>query len=655
MPAEFVILDYSPHGNSADAKSNRLLVEVATWLGHRAAIVDAREWMAAGGCAPLPVVPPPAWVIPRADLRTRIELGRFAELLRALARGGARLLLDAEGLLAAEDKVRTHAAFARAGLPSVPALIVRAGAPAVELGPAAATLGGFPLVRKDPIGWGGLGVVRHEDLAALTVDFANRARLHAGEPLLLQPFVPHAASATLLYVDGRLVSAWRSQPPAGEFRSNPRFGGPTAKFAPATELVDLGKRAVASCGLRAGSVDLLETAAGPRLLEVNAMPGLWPQATGDRHFAEELIRAAGGPDPVHRRVLVVAPFALATGRGNSVSTLRMVEALRAEGLAVDVLESARDAAPVPAAARARPDLVHAIHALHAGPTAARLAREHACPLVVSFRGTDADVYLDEPAHREAIAACVAAAAAVTVLTKAQAERLERELDGVGARLLVVPHGVRVALQRVTRAELGLPEQAPLLVQVAGVRRIKGFPECLDLVDRVRARVPGLQFALVGPLLEADLEPGLRTWLAARRWARWTGEAGHDQSLRWLAAADVTLHASTREGLSNALLEAMALGRPVVARDIAAARGVVTEGADGLLYGDEAEGAEAVASLLSDPARARALGEQARRRVAADFPIRAETEGYLAAYRRALLLSKPPPRTTGLSAGPDRGP
>lgn len=62
----------------------------------------------------------------------------------------------------------------------------------------------------------------------------------------------------------------------------------------------------------------------------------------------------------------------------------------------------------------------------------------------------------------------------------------------------------------------------------------------------------------------------------------TGWREHREGLQMLAEADVVLHASRWEGMPNALLEAMALGMPVVASDVVGTRDVVTDGVDGVL-------------------------------------------------------------------------
>jgi glycosyltransferase involved in cell wall biosynthesis len=73
-------------------------------------------------------------------------------------------------------------------------------------------------------------------------------------------------------------------------------------------------------------------------------------------------------------------------------------------------------------------------------------------------------------------------------------------------------------------------------------------------------------------------------------------------------------------------EAMALGKPVVASDVHGLPELVERGRTGLLVpvGDDAAVAAAIVALLEDPARRRAMGEAARRRIREQFNVRHAT-------------------------------
>ena len=105
--------------------------------------------------------------------------------------------------------------------------------------------------------------------------------------------------------------------------------------------------------------------------------------------------------------------------------------------------------------------------------------------------------------------------------------------------------------------------------------------------------------------------------------------------------DLVLLPSRTEGLSQALLEAMALGRPVVASAAGGNLDLVRDGSDGLLVRplDPGAWAAAIERLLRDPALAAALGGAARRTARETFALRHTVERTLALYQALAAPAK----------------
>jgi glycosyltransferase involved in cell wall biosynthesis len=171
-----------------------------------------------------------------------------------------------------------------------------------------------------------------------------------------------------------------------------------------------------------------------------------------------------------------------------------------------------------------------------------------------------------------------------------------------------------------RAELGLPDGAPMVVTVGNFTANKGHRYLLEAAVRVRRVVPEVRFVLVGlGPLEGDI----------RDRARRMGLDGtvvfagfRKDAPRVAGAGDVFVLPSLREGLPLALLEAMALRRPAVVTRVGGTPEVVEHGRSGLIVppADPSGLAAAVVSLLQDPDLRRRLGAAAEER-AADFDIR----------------------------------
>jgi glycosyltransferase involved in cell wall biosynthesis len=198
----------------------------------------------------------------------------------------------------------------------------------------------------------------------------------------------------------------------------------------------------------------------------------------------------------------------------------------------------------------------------------------------------------------------------------------------------------LAARREGRTLLGLGDDVPIVGTVANFRPEKGHRYLLEVAAAVRERVPGVRVILVGAgPLEAEI-----TEEAARMGLTDTVVfAGYrPDAARMVAGFDVFLLTSLYEGLPIALLEALALGCPVVATRVGGIPEVVTEGREGFLAAarDTAALAAAVSKLLTD-GEMRAGAAAAARRRAQDFDIRV-TARELEAHYDALLAGKVSP-------------
>ena len=212
--------------------------------------------------------------------------GHALAVLRQIEQDGAYCLNRAEPTARAHDKLRTLQILASRGVPIVPTCLVRAGS---DVRDAVERLGGPPCIVKFSDGALGAGVMLLDSAAsaASVVEALAAARRHA----LLQPFLPHACDERFFVVGRKVVAAMRRWTAEGEFRANIHQGARAEGFAPDEARRRLAVEAARALGLEMAGVDVLDSPDGPRVLEVNASPGLEgiERASG-RNVAGALVR-----------------------------------------------------------------------------------------------------------------------------------------------------------------------------------------------------------------------------------------------------------------------------------------------------------------------------------------------------------------------------
>jgi len=218
----------------------------------------------------------------------------------------------------------------------------------------------------------------------------------------------------------------------------------------------------------------------------------------------------------------------------------------------------------------------------------------------------------------------------------------------GVDLGVFP-GVSPALRESRCRELGLAPAATRIVFVGSAIRRKGIDTAVEAFRILARRRPEVELLVVGPddfsdatrhdASRAELVDRLRQSLTQDGIdgrVRWTGEVEPSMIAGYLQASDIFFFPTRREGLPNALAEAMACGLPCVASRL---EGITTDLVEsdeqGLLVASESAEAHAAAlDRLCDSAALRhRLGRAARERIERDFTLPATARQYESLYRQ----------------------
>ena len=247
----------------------------------------------------------------------------------------------------------------------------------------------------------------------------------------------------------------------------------------------------------------------------------------------------------------------------------------------------------------RPDTLLAYFAYPYGFAAVMFGARFRIPVVVSCRGGDINHMTAPRLQGRLIVRSLRACRRVLVMSEDMRARV-LDLGIEAARVDVLGNGIdaaRFAPADRTRAreELGIPVDARVLVCVSRLSAEKGIDVLVDAMARIND--PSLRLYVVGDGVEkqALLARAANTGVAGR--VTFAGTRPHGEIPRWLAASNVAVLPSRTEGMPNAVLEALASGRPVVATAVGGTRELVHDPALGRLV--PPEDASALADAIRD--------------------------------------------------------
>lgn len=327
----------------------------------------------------------------------------------------------------------------------------------------------------------------------------------------------------------------------------------------------------------------------------------------------------------------------------------MVAAAEARGIPIQSLPIGRDT-DLPllwrlrrALRRIKPDIVHT-HLIHAdlyGYVSAKLAGVGA---VVSSRHLD-DAFRYRARWRRInrrlwrmIDAGIAISAAMKqfalTVEAAPADKVHVVLYGMEFKWLS-DEDIDAARLRL-RAELKLPADAQLLGMACRLVEQKGIPYALEALRRIRSDFPRAHLVIAGDGEQASELRRLASRLGIADRVHWLGWRADAADL--MAAFDVFLLPSLREGFGLVLLEAMSRRLPIVASHVGAIPEIVIDGETGIQVEPRNvdELAKAMTRLLNDRALRKYMGLLGAARLEEHFSVERMVDGTIAVYEQVLI-------------------
>lgn len=323
------------------------------------------------------------------------------------------------------------------------------------------------------------------------------------------------------------------------------------------------------------------------------------------------------------KVLIVTPTYPPDITGNAITAHRLCEGLRDKGVRVKVVVGAHRDAP-----DFNPDIIHALHALKGGFLARKLAEESKVPLVVTITGTDLNIDLLQHGSKDIIDVLNYAERIITYSLSARNKLISR-LPALSERVVVVRPSVDIG--RSTGKTDILPAGFNFLLPT-GIRKVKDPSFAVRPLEELRKEFPSIKLTIVAPVRDDEEWSLFSRAIKGKDWISYK-QVSHEEIPDLYQAADVILNTSISEGLSNVILEAMYLGKTILASDCDGNKAVLSDGVEGLLYkqGDEEDFMQKTKTLILDPDLREKMGRAGIDKVAREYSLSAEIEGHLRLY------------------------
>jgi colanic acid/amylovoran biosynthesis glycosyltransferase len=308
-------------------------------------------------------------------------------------------------------------------------------------------------------------------------------------------------------------------------------------------------------------------------------------------------------------------------------------------------------------AGARADIVHFEFSGIAVSLADLLPQLRPSRLVVSCRGAAEQIVpLTDPRRAGELSDLFAHVDLIHCVSDDMAATVEA-LGAPRARIMVNRPAVPVADFATLRSAHRV-EAAPLRVLSIGrLHWKKGFDDGLRAIALLAANGVDVDYRIAGEGAEREKLTFLRHQLGLADRVGLLGVQTQAEIATLVEWADVLLLPSLSEGISNAVLEAMAAGLPVVSTACGGMREVIDDGADGFIVdaGDFAAMAARLRELAADPSPRARIGAAAAQRAATSFDLSRQVSRFAEAYAELLRADEASTSPTSATSRPDERP
>lgn len=331
------------------------------------------------------------------------------------------------------------------------------------------------------------------------------------------------------------------------------------------------------------------------------------------------------------RIALISPFSVGPTRGNIITVQRISRHLSAAGITVSEipLDTTTMADLQLLVQKFKPDLLHAFHAWHCAPSAREIAARLKIPYLITVTGSD--IYDPEYSTKTTTKLALNDAAAITCFDQQACNTLLDKLSDKVEKVFIIPQGIGKlpVCPPVERSDTDF-----IILMPAALRSPKGIDLAIDALTELIQHLPNLKLWIAGGDIDPDYADAIHRLAEKKPWVRLLGDIPHDQMYGVYAASDLILNFSRFEGgMANALLEGMALGKPVIAVDIPGNRSLIRDRETGFLFNGISDLQQQIRYLVTAPDLLTTVGRSGQTEVTTKYSPEKEAAAFNALYQQ----------------------
>ncbi|MEW9672297.1 glycosyltransferase [Ammoniphilus sp. 3BR4] len=314
-------------------------------------------------------------------------------------------------------------------------------------------------------------------------------------------------------------------------------------------------------------------------------------------------------------------------RGNATTSKRIIHFLQNQDIQASVFPYAeKDPWNLPAAV----DIIHILHATRFAAWAKKQSFTLTKPYILTMGGTDINSDL-QTELAEDVYNLIDGASSITVFTEDALCKVETLQPAWAKKTEVIPQAAWISW----KVNQKVSYDSPHVLLPAGLRPVKDVLHALPALDSLALEFPSLRYTILGANLDQQVYEEVIAASKNRPWMEYAGVVPFEVMKRWYNQANIVINTSISEGQSLAVMEAMAMGRPVIARRNAANESIIEHEKTGWLYETTEEFIQAVRSIMRDTYSREKVVRQAQQSIQQlSSPIR-EAEAYIRLYQTAI--------------------